>query len=116
MFIATINEYKGKNAKADRSGNMPLILNVLGGKCPNKRLFSQGWADVQGMEVGRTYLINSIETDPHPDFGRQFRFDNVQEVTALDIAEFCEKYEPVIYQADKVKTEVNENAFENAAN
>lgn len=111
MFIATINEYTGENAKEDRSGNMPLILNVLGGKCPNKRMISLGWADTQGMEVGKTYLIRDEEIASHPEYGRQFTFHKVQEVSALEIVEFCDKHPVKIYDSSNVTSKIDESKF-----
>lgn len=105
MFIATINEYKGTNAKIDRSGNMPLILNVLGGKCPNKRMISLGWADTQEMNVGSTYLIDPVEIEAHELHGRQFQFNRVgKELDANSIVDFVENHPKQIYNvSEKVK-------------
>jgi autonomous glycyl radical cofactor GrcA len=110
MFLATVNEFKGEHVTIDRSGNAPLILNVLGGKCPSKRIISQGWADTQGMEVGKSYLIEPVELDPDPTYGRQFQFNKVQEATLLDIVDFTEKYPKNIYDVSG-KVIVSEKDF-----
>jgi hypothetical protein len=114
MFIATINEFNGKKVTIDRSGNAPLILNVLAGKCPSKRLISQGWADTQGMEVGKTYLIEDVELDAHPEHGRQFQFNKVQQVSAVDIMEFAAKFPKQIFNVSSVEESVTEKAFKAA--
>lgn len=110
MFIATLNEYNGSNAKEDKSGNMPIILNVLSGKCPNKRMISYGWAVTQGMELGKSYLIDPIETEEHAVHGRQFQFNKVKEVSALEIMENAEKFPAKIYDVT-TKSTVHENNF-----
>ena len=109
MFIATINVYKGANASVDKNGNQPLILNVLAGKCPSKRMISQGWANTQGMEIGKTYLIEDIELEVHAVYGRQFQFNKIQEVSCVDIVEFSAKYPKNIYPVEATVSQVKES-------
>lgn len=82
LFVATVKSFNGSNerpAEADEKGHMPIILDIVAGSCPNKRVLAGTVAMRAGMLVGKTYLckVEEIATDK---YGRQFRYGTVTEL------------------------------------
>ena len=107
MFAANLKEFN-RDGITDKNGNLPIILNVLAGKCPSKRMISKGWADAQGMTLGKTYLINPVEVEAN-EYGRNFRFDMVQELGPLDIIKMSKEMPAEVYN---VSSKVDPNQTE----
>lgn len=67
MFVATVVQFLGSNedpAEPDTHGKMPVLLNVVAGKCPNARVLSGTVAERNGFVVGKCYLTSVSETEP----------------------------------------------------
>jgi len=89
-FVASVKMYNGsaeKPAKEDKNGEMPVILDVVAGKCPNKRVLSGTVADRAGMESGKAYLMKAEEIEEDPENGRQFRYISFEDIVFSELLE-----------------------------
>lgn len=89
VFVATIKPFTGSNirpASEDKNHLFPIILDVVAGTCPNKRVLAGTVAMRAGMHEGKTYLCKFEEIEA-TEYGRQFRFSVVVELTTLEILE-----------------------------
>lgn len=87
LFVASIKAFNGSNerpAEADENGHMPIIIDVVAGSCPNKRVLSGTVAMRAGMIIGKNYLCKAEEVD-ETDYGRQFRFSTVVQLGIKDL-------------------------------
>ncbi len=75
--IVIVNKFN--NAETDA-----VILNVLAGKLPNRTVLNTEFAESNGFELGKRYLVTCTEGERHPQFGRQFSFLNGGEVSTMD--------------------------------
>ena len=90
MFIATVAAFTGSNenpADADKNGKMPILLNVIAGQAPNKRILAGTLAERNGFEVGKAYLVQATEVEPDVEYGRQFNFTAVKEASLMEVVE-----------------------------
>lgn len=85
IVLATAKEFT--QGTEDKNGLMPVMLNVLAGKAPNRNVISGTVADNEGIEKGKTYLIQVRETAKDEEFGRQFVFSKVAEPSTLEIVQ-----------------------------
>lgn len=70
----------------DKNGKMPIILNVIAGKSPNRLVLSGTVAESIGLTVGKSFLMQVREVEPDPQYGRQFNHQVLGEITsALDL-------------------------------
>ena len=89
VFVATIKAFNGSNirpSEEDKNQLSPIILDVVAGSCPNKRVLSGTVAKRAGMIEGNTYLCKYEEIDA-TEFGRQFRLSTVMQLNAIEILE-----------------------------
>ena len=96
-FIASAKQYNGSKenpATADSNGLMPVLLNVISGTCPTKRILSGTAAKNAGLTVGQTYIISVSEGDVDPEYGRQFDFNAIKEMSVMDIIEHGTAFGP----------------------
>ena len=92
MFLATVCNYYGNKenpAKPDSNDLMPVILEPLGGTCPNKRVIAGTVARNMGIEEKQAYLFKWTRLEDHEEYGSQFGFvavthiaDPIQVITA----------------------------------
>lgn len=90
MFLATVAAFTGSNenpADADKNGKMPVILNVVAGQCPNKRIVAGTIAERNGFVVGKAYLFQATEGEPTAEYGRQFNFTAIKEASLMEVVE-----------------------------
>ena len=90
MFLATVASFTGSNetpASPDKHGKMPVILNVVAGQAPNKRIVAGTLAERNGYEVGKAYLFQATEGEPDAEYGRQFNFTAIKEATLMEVVE-----------------------------
>lgn len=87
-FLGTVKSYNGSNenpAKADKNGNMPVLLHPVAGQCPDKRIIAGTVAINEGMQINKSYLITCTETEPDEEHGRQFNYTVVSEASLVEI-------------------------------
>lgn len=83
LIIASANNFS--QGSADKNGNNPVLLNVVAGRCPNRNILAGTVAQNNEIEVGKTYLFQVRETEPSEEYGRQFSYQKLKEVTAMEI-------------------------------
>lgn len=74
------------NGNPDKNGKLPVILRPFAGKCPNKFVISGTVAETEGIQVGKSYLVNILEREESAEYGRQFQYQKLNELTALESA------------------------------
>lgn len=82
LFVASIKAFNGSTerpSEPDENGHMPIILDVVAGSCPNKRVLAGTVAMRAGMVIGKNYLCKVEEID-ETEYGRQFRYATVVEL------------------------------------
>jgi hypothetical protein len=83
IIVATVNKFN--NGEEDKNGKLPVILNVVAGKCPNRNVLSGTVAENAGFEVGETYLIQCREIEPSEEYGRQFVYNKMKSLDVVNI-------------------------------
>lgn len=94
LFVGTVRQFNGSTeepATPDKNGKMPVIINVVAGRAPNTRVLSGTVAERAGMQVGKSYLVNSTEGEPDEEYGRRFTFDATKELDAMEIINAVDK-------------------------
>jgi hypothetical protein len=94
LFIGSIKPFNGSTerpAEDDKNGLSPVLIDLVAGKCPNKRVLSGTVAARAGLQVGKAYLMKVEERDAD-EYGRQFNFNSVMEVSAMDVFTAVEKF------------------------
>ena len=77
----------GELSVADSNGMLPVILNIVAGKSPNRNVLSGTVASKAGFQPGKTYLAQVTETAPDEKYGRQFNWLVLKELAALEIVD-----------------------------
>ena len=116
LFIANVSKFIGSKerpAEEDKNGKMPVILNLIAGKCPDKRVLSGTIAENLGLETGNTYGMSVNEVEPDPEFGRRFNYTrltsnlSMSEISAerktLGTPQIINTSEPVEVGADEMR-------------
>jgi len=87
--IVSVNAYTGSlenPATADKNGKMPVILNIVAGKAPNRIVLAGTVAENIGFEVGHSYLASCRETEADEEYGRRFQWSKLSpSLAALDL-------------------------------
>lgn len=87
LFLATIKAFNGSTerpAEDDKNGLSPVLIDLVAGTCPNKRVLSGTVAARAGLVVGKAYLMKCEERDAD-EYGRQFNFSSIMEVGAMEV-------------------------------
>ena len=82
LVIVTANKFGKENL--DKNGKQAIYLSPVAGAVPNRNVISGTVAERAGLEAGKSYLVNVIETEAN-EFGRQFQFNKVAECSVMDI-------------------------------
>lgn len=82
LIIATVRPFAGT---ADKNGLEPKILNVLGGKCPNRTVLSGTIAENLGLKDNQSFMLQVRETETSDKYGRQFQYTVVKELSAMEV-------------------------------
>lgn len=83
IIVATVRPFA--NGTPDKNGLEPKILNILGGKCPNRTVLSGTIADSLGLKDNCSYMLQVRETETSDKYGRQFQYTVVKELGAMEI-------------------------------
>lgn len=85
MIVVAVTSYSGTDSN-DKNGNSPVMLQLIAGKMPNRNVLSGTLAIRAGIEIGKTYLMNVREQGTDKQFGLDYTFTKIQELTSgLDI-------------------------------
>ena len=89
-FAATAKTFNSGNPV--RNGKMPLILVPTAGKFPGKRTVISGTiAKNEGFETGSNYLVKCSEGETSEQYGRQFVFNNIGKLSAIETLDVINK-------------------------
>lgn len=90
MIVVTVTPFSGTTTP-DKNNNMPVMLQCIAGKMPNRNVLSGTVAGRLGIEIGKSYLMQVRETGFDKFYGADFTFIRVKElITAKDVIDACE--------------------------
>lgn len=113
LCIVSVNTFSKGNA--DKNGLLPVILNVVAGKSPNRTVLSGTVAEMNGFETGKTYLASVREVEAN-DYGRQFVWAKLKEVSAVEIVEAASKMSKAeIFSIERITSEATQTINQEAA-
>ena len=81
LAIVAVSTFQGKEAQADVNGLMPIYLTPIAGTIPNRNVLAGTVAKNSGFEEGKSYLAKFTRLEDDPDYGVQFGWTKVQEIT-----------------------------------
>lgn len=91
FFVVKVNRFNGsasRPAVADKNGMEPIILTSYNGTLPNNaRVLSGTVAANNGFQVGKNYMVTLTRTGTDSQYGDQFRYDVVGELSPVEIAQ-----------------------------
>lgn len=100
----------GKEIKAfDKNEKQNVFLRPLAGTVPNRMFMPGTIAESSGFEVSKTYGILVTERDEDPQYGRQFDFRVVKEMSFMEAVQASEQM-PV--EVINVNAEVTQPAYD----
>lgn len=89
MIVAAVTPFSGTSTP-DKNGKYPVMLQIIAGKCPNRQVLSGTVAERADIEVNKTYLMQVRESGTDKQFGTDFTFVKIKELTTgADIVEAC---------------------------
>jgi hypothetical protein len=104
MIIASVNTFS--KGTIDKNGKLPVILNVVAGRFPNRNVLSGTVAESTGLEVGKTYLLSVREGEPSDQYGRQFVYNKLKELDAMEIVDAASKIgSATVFNVESVQAE-----------
>ena len=80
MFLATVSTYNSNTATADKNGLLPMLLDVVAGICPKKRVIAGTISKNMGLEEGITYLFKFTQLEDDAEYGTQYAFTKISAV------------------------------------
>ena len=87
--VVRVNNFTGKDGviSQDKNGKNPVYLTYISGsQLPEKaRVLSGTIAENLGLEVGKSYIVNTEAGEVHPDYGQQYSHTVVAEMQASDL-------------------------------
>lgn len=101
MIVASVNAFSKEGKTTDKNSKQNVILNIVAGKCPNRNVISGTVAENIGIEIGKTYLLSITEGQEDPQYGRQFVYNKLKELTAMEIVTAAKE----MYKAEIFKLE-----------
>lgn len=85
IIVGTITKYSG-TTDTDKNGEEPIMIQCVAGKMPNRNTLSGTVGKRAGFEIGKTYLINVRKSGEDEQFGEDFTWLKMQEITSpLDV-------------------------------
>lgn len=93
MIVVTVTPYSGTTTP-DKNGLMPVMLQCIAGKMPNRNVLAGTVAERAGFEVGKTYLVQVREQGEDKVFGKAYSFVKVSELDGLQAVDAAKKIGP----------------------
>lgn len=81
LVIVSVSKFQGENAQADKNGLDSVYLTPIAGKAPNRNVLAGTVAMNTGLEVGKSYLTKYTRIDDDPEYGPQYSWTKVSEVS-----------------------------------
>ncbi len=89
-IVVTVTPFSGTSTP-NKNGKFPVMLQLIAGKMPNRNVMDGTVAERQGIEVGKTYLMQVREQGVDKVFGTDFTFTKIKELlTGKDIQDTTE--------------------------
>lgn len=122
FFVVKVNQFNGSAARpatADKNGLAPVVLTSYNGTLPaNARVISGTVAQRAGMFEGFNYAVKLVLTGIDKQYGEQYRYEVVGEVSTLDVVTKLKEFGQGIVQretSDVVNADPKVNSFEKVA-
>lgn len=88
-IVVTVTPFSGTST-TDKNGKEAVMLQCIAGKMPNRNVIAGTVAERMGIKVGLTYLMQVREAGYDQEFGRDFTFLPIRELsTGTDIIDTC---------------------------
>lgn len=81
IVLVSVSEFKGTTTP-DKNGLMPKFLTIAAGTAPNRNTISGTVAQSLGIEEGKTYLMQWRKRGTDVEFGEDYNWTKLQEVTS----------------------------------
>ena len=108
LVCVSVNHYN--NGEPDKNGKDPVILNILAGKAPNRIVLSGTVAENAGFTVGKSYLAQCREREMDDQYGRQFVWNSIKELSVKEILESKKDLgSSVVFDAAEAPEEVRQS-------
>lgn len=86
MIVVAVTPFSGSDS-TDKNGEMPVMLQCIAGRMPNRNVLSGTVARRAGFEVGKTYLVNVRQQGTDKEYGEDYTFIKIAWLeSGLDIA------------------------------
>lgn len=107
FFVVKVNRFSGSTnrpAVADKNGFAPVILVSYNGTLPEKaRVISGTVAHRAGLETGKNYAIKVTMSHLDDQYGEQYQYDVVGEITVLEVATKLREFGQGVVQRNSVE-------------
>ena len=104
FFVVKVNQFNGSAARpatTDKNGLAPVVLTSYNGTLPaNARVISGTVAQRAGMFEGFNYAVKLVLTGVDPNYGEQYRYDVVGEVSTLEVVTKLKEFGQGIVQRE----------------
>ena len=106
----------GKVAQLDRNQQEPMLMSPVAGKFPNRSLIISGTVALSaGFKPDKTYLASITEVEAN-EYGRQFQWKMLKEVSAVEIIETQERLGNVtVFNVSEKTSEATQTVNQEAA-
>lgn len=92
ILMVKITPFSGTSTP-DKNNKMPVMLQCIAGKMPNRNTISGTVAERAGFEVGKTYIVQCRQRGFDDIFGEDFTWLPIKELTeGLDIAKCIKEF------------------------
>lgn len=89
FFVVKVNQFNGSAARpatTDKNGLAPVVLTSYNGTLPaNARVLSGTVAQRAGMYEGHNYAVRLVLTGVDRQYGEQYRYEVVGEVSTVEV-------------------------------
>lgn len=102
--IALVTVTSWNNETPDKNGEMPVLLKTIAGKSINKSILAGTLAKKSGFECNKSYIVQISEKEAN-EYGRQFNFTNLGEVSGIEILKAAKELgNPVVMKVTEDET------------
>lgn len=82
LAVVKVDYFRGTTTP-DKNGKQAVILIAIAGTIPNRNVLSGTVAEMQGLEVGKSYLVQVRKRGTDTVFGEDWTWTKVQELTSI---------------------------------
>lgn len=90
LVVIAFTQFSGTTTP-DKNGKMPVMAQILAGKAPNRNVMSGTVSERAGFEVGKTYLAQVRLNGTDKDFGDDYSWIKIKELSALEVIDAQER-------------------------